>query len=241
MNETFKIKSTGFDEIKKQSIRRAVPILLIAMIFGIAIPFFNSENKEDVWYVLPFVLPIMIFALWSGINKGLKRQKMLFESYLLIFSENAIVREQANTPIVSIQIDEIKSIIKDKKGGYSIKGKTAVDTILIPAQIENFEKLEILFDQIKPIDVTQQLPFAEKYKFPIAIIMLGSMATVYVSLNKILVGICALICCTLFIWFFIEIRKNKNMDHKSKRVGYYLLFILLSILGVTYMKLTTNF
>lgn len=115
MNETFKIKSTGFDEIKKQSIKRAVPILLVSMIFGIAIPFFNSENKEDVWYVLPFILPIMLFALGSGINKGLKRQKMLFESYQLIFSENNIVREQLNTPIVNIQINEIKSIVKRQK------------------------------------------------------------------------------------------------------------------------------
>lgn len=241
MNETFKIKSNGFNEIKKQTIIRAVPLLLISMSFGIGIVFLNSKNKEDVLSALPFMLPIMLFALGFGIYNGLKRQKMLFERYQLIFSENTIVREQANTPIVSIQIEEVKSIIKDKKGGYSIKGKTAVDTILIPAQIENYEKLEILFNQIKPIDVTQQLPFAEKYKFPIAIIMLGSMATVYVSLNKILVGICAVICCTLLIWSSIKIRKNKNIDRKTKRVGYYLLFILLSILGVTYMKLTTNF
>lgn len=241
MNETFKIKSTGFDEIKKQSIIRAVPILLISMCFGIGIVFLNSKNKEDVWYVLPFILPIMLFALGSGIYKGLKRQKMLFDSYQLIFSGNNIVREQVNTPTVNIQIDDIKSIVKDKKGGYSIKGKTAVDTILIPAQIENHEKLEILFTQIKPIDETQQLPFAEKYKIPIAIGMLGSMATVYVSTNKIAVGICAVICCTLFIWSFIQIRKNKNIDHKTKRVGYYLLVVLLSIIVVTFMKFTTDF
>lgn len=240
MNETFKIKSSGFDEIKKQSIIKAVPILLISMSFGIGIVFLNSKNKEDILYVLPFMLPIMLFSLGYGIYKGLKRQKMLFESYKLIFLEKNIVREQVNTPTVNIQIDDIKSIIKDKRGSYTIKGKTAEDIILIPSQIENHQNLEVLFSKIKPIEGVQQLPFDEKYKTPIAVLMLGSMATVYIATDKILVGICAVTCSVLFIWTFIKIRKNKNMDHKSKRIGYYLLLALLSVIAVTFMKITYN-
>lgn len=240
MNETFKIKSNGFDEIKKQSIKKAVPILLISMGFGIGIVFLNSNNKEDVLFVLPFLFPIMLFALGFGIRKGLKRQKMLFESYRLIFLESNITREQVNTPTVNMQIKDIKSIVKDKKGSYTVRGKNEEDIILIPSQIENHQNLEVLFSQIKPIEEIQQLPFDEKYKFPIAIAAMGSAATVYISTNKIIVGICAVVCCFLFIGTFIKIRKNKNMDRKSKRIGYYLLFILLSIIGVTFMKITVN-
>jgi len=239
--ETFKIKSGGFDEIKKQLIIKSVSLLLISISFGIGIVFFNSENKEDVLDILPFMFPIIICALTFGIFNGLKRQKMLFESYQLIFSENNVIRKQVNTPIVNIQFDDIKSIVKNKSGGYTIKGKTAIETILIPAQIENHENLEILFSKIKSIEEFQKLAFDEKYKIPLIVIILGSMATVYVSTNKILVGICAVLCSILLIRSFIEIRKNKNIDLKTKRISYYLLFVLLSVIGVTVMKLTSDF
>lgn len=93
MNEIFKIKANGFDEMKKQLIIKSLPVLLLSMTFGVAIVFFNSKEKEDVLDVLPFIIPICLFSLWYGLYVGLKRQKKLFESYKLIFSENNVVRE----------------------------------------------------------------------------------------------------------------------------------------------------
>lgn len=238
MNEIFKIKANGFDEIKKQFIIKSVLFLLIAMSFGIAIVVFNAKDKEEVFNTLPFLLPIFLFALGSGIFKGLKRQKMLFQSYNLKFSENNVVREQVNTPTINIPFNDIKSISKDKNGGYAIKGKNAVETIFIPAQIENSENLEILFNRIKPIEDFKQSSFDEKYRIPMILLTLGGMVVVYVSFNKILVGICGLIVSSLLIRSFIQVITNKNMDSKTKRVGYYSLLVLVSVVVVTIMKIT---
>ncbi len=164
MTEIFKIRENGFEEIKKKLIIRAVPTLLIAISFGIAIVFFNSKEKEDLYSNLPFMIPFLLFFAGFGIFRGLKRQKMLFESYQLIFSESDVTREQANTPTVNIQFINIKSITKDAKGGYIVKGKTTAETIFIPAQIENYENLEILLNQIKPFSESNEVSFDEKYK-----------------------------------------------------------------------------
>lgn len=238
MNETFKIRENGFDEIKKQLIIKSVLHLLIAMSFGIGIIFFNAKNKQEVFEVLPFIVPIFLFALFYGIFIGLKRQKKLFESYYLKFSENNVVREQFNTPTINIPFGEIKSISKDKKGGYAIKGKTAVETILIPAQIENLQNLEALFTQIKPIEDFEQPSFDEKYRIPMMLLTMGSLMVVFVSFNKILVGICCLILSGLLVRSSIKIITNKNLDSKTKRIGYYSLLVLVSVVAVTIIKIT---
>jgi hypothetical protein len=240
MNKTFQIKTNAFKETKKQLIIKSLPLLLISMCFGFSIIYFNSNDKEDIITILPFIIPIFVFAGAFGILKGLKRQKILLESYKLILSENNVIREQENTPTINIQFMDIKSIIKDKKENFTIKGKTTIETILIPAQIDNYENLEIILNQIKPIEEISQPTFDEKYRIPTLILTLSCMATVYISFNKILVGICGLILSSLLIRSFFQIKKNKNIDIKTKRIGYYSLVVLVSIVAVTIMKVTSN-
>jgi heme/copper-type cytochrome/quinol oxidase subunit 2 len=66
------------------------------------------------------------------------------------------------------------------------------------------------------------------------------MAIVYVSDNKILVGVSALIVSGMLISSFIKIRKNKNIDNKTKRSSYYSLLVLVSVLIVTIMKIISK-
>lgn len=240
MNEIFKIRATGFKEIKKQLIIKSLPLLLISVAFGVTIAFFNTKEKKDLLIVLPIIIPILIFGIGYGLFIGLKRQKQLFQSFNLIFSENNVIREQINTPSINIQFGDVKSIIKNKNGSYVIKGKTTTQTILIPAQIDNYENLEMLFNQIKPIEEFSQPTFDEKYKIPVLIFTLLCMAIVYISFNKILVGICGLIVSGLLIRSFIQIKINNNIDNKTKRIGYYSLLVLVSIVVVTIMKVTSN-
>jgi hypothetical protein len=240
MSEIFKIRVDGFKEIKKQLLFKSLPILLISMAFGLGIAFFNTKDKEDLVTILPIMIPFFVLTLGYGIHKGLKRQKLLFDSYKLLFSENSVIREQINTPTITILLNDIKSIIKDKKGSYTIKGKTNSETIFIPVQIENHEKLELVFNKIKPIESFNKPTFEEKYKTPILLLTLVCMATVYISDNKILVGISGLLVSVLLINSFIKIKNNNNIDNKTKRIGIYSLLVLVSIIFVTIIKITAN-
>lgn len=241
MNEIFKIKENGFSEIKKQIIIKSIPFFLFVVSFGFALTYFNTKDKENVLSSMLFTIPIVILSLTYGLSKALKRQKKIFETYKLVFSEGNILREQFNTPTVNIQFNDIQSIIKEKKGNYTIKGKTAVETILIPSQIDNHEELELIFDKIKPIDKTIQRTFDEKYKIPIFFITFFSMGAVYIAANKILVGVCGLLATFFFLRAFFQIRNNKNIDNKTKQGSYFIFLVLASIIAVTIMKITYNF
>jgi hypothetical protein len=179
-------------------------------------------------------------ALSFGIYKGINRQKLLFESYKLSISEDGITREQSNTPTISIPYSDINSIIKDDKGNFLIKGRTVLETIEVSYLIDNHEQLEKSLSQIRQIETTNKPSFDQKYRMPFVLLTLACMTTVYVSTNKIFVGICGAAVSGLLIWSFIQIQRNKNIDKKTKRGSYFTILVLLSIIATMIIKLTTK-
>ncbi|WP_243471066.1 hypothetical protein [Winogradskyella sp. MH6] len=238
MNTEFQIKENGFAEIKKAMIIKTIPIAILAAGTGLTISHFNTNGQSSDVNVLPFVIPIIIGALAFGLFKGINRQKGLFESYKLIINENEIIREQNNTQTISIPRNEIKSIIRNPKGILTIVGNSNTEIIGVPSQINNSEKLEQILSQIKPITDSDKKPLTEKYKGVLILLMLGLMATVYISKDKIIVGITGTILVLFLGYSFYEVRRNKNIDKKTKNGMWWIIFVLLSIIGNMYFKLT---
>lgn len=238
MNTEFQIKENGFTEIKKTMIIKTIPIAILATGTGLAISHFNTNGQSSDVNVLPFVIPIIIGALAFGLFKGINRQKGLFESYKLIINENEIIREQNNTQTISIPRNEIKSIIRNPKGILTIVGNSNTEIIGVPSQINNSEKLEQILSQIKPITDSDKKPLTEKYKGVLILLMLGLMATVYISKDKIIVGITGIILVLFLGYSFYEVRRNKNIDKKTKNGMWWIILVLLSIIGNMYFKLT---
>jgi hypothetical protein len=238
METEFQIKENGFAEIKKAMIVKTIPIAILAAGTGLAISHFNTNGQSTDVNILPFVIPIIIGALAFGLFKGINRQKGLFESYKLTINENEIVREQNNTQTISIPRDEIKSIIRNPKGILTIVGNSNTEIIGIPSQINNSEKLEQILSEIKPITDSDKKPLTEKYKGVLIILMLGLMATVYISKDKIIVGITGTILILFLGYSFYEVRRNKNIDKKTKNGMWWLILVLLSVIGNMYFKLT---
>ncbi|PTS89380.1 hypothetical protein DBR27_22725 [Flavobacterium sp. HMWF030] len=96
----------------------------------------------------------------------------------------------------------------------------------------------MLLNQIKPIENFSEPTFDEKYKISIGILTLFCLATVYISVNKILVGICGLIIIGLLIRSFIKIKRDSSVDNKSKRNLYISSFLVLAyVVAVTIKKI----
>jgi len=238
MNTEFQIRENGFAEIKKAMIIKTIPIVILAAGTGLSISYFNTNVQSNDVNVLPFVIPIIIGALAFGLFKGINRQKGLFESYKLIINENEIIREQNNTQTISIPHNEIKSIIRNPKGILTIVGNSNTEIIGVPFQINNSEKLEQILSQIKPITYSDKKPLAEKYKGLLNLLMLGLMASVYISKDKLVVGITGTILILILSYSFYEGRRNKNIDKKTKNGMWWLILVLLSVIGNMYFKLT---
>lgn len=238
MTRQFKIKENGFAEIRNKMLWRAIPMMLIAGLGGMAISYFNTNQQSTDVNVWPFVIPIFLAAGAYGIISSIKRQKKIFDSYVLTIDENTIIREQNITPTISIPLEEINGITKQPNGAYIIKGTSSVDMIGIPVQIENMDELELLLSDIKEITINDKKSFTQKYIWASVIITLGLMAAVYTSSNKILVGFSGTILTIGLLYTLVTTQRSKHIDRKTKRGMWIVLILIFSIVSIMYYKLT---
>ncbi|RVT73964.1 hypothetical protein EOD40_13680 [Flavobacterium sufflavum] len=235
--EQFKIRKDGFKEIRKSSLNKAIPISLIALFGGLSISYFNADEQQDVINIFPFLIPLMLGLLAFGLYRGINRQKEIFESYVITFNNNDIIREQYNTSTITISKTDIDKIIKNSNGSFTIKGNSIVDVIDIPSQIENYEKIEKSLSEIRQISTKNNEPFFQKYRLVLSIFSIGLMACVYISKDKIIVGVSGTILLVLLGYSFFEIQRNKSIDKKTKKGMWWLIVVIASIIGNIYFKI----
>lgn len=77
-----------------------------------------------------------------------------------------------------------------------------------------------------------------KYGTLLFILAIGMMLGVYTVTNKIIVGICGTAVTGIFIWAFYVIQTSKNVPGSTKRTSWFFLIVIVSIIYMTYMKLT---
>ena len=232
----FRIKENGFKEIKKQTLTRTVPISLVAVIVGL-VAFEYSYNGTSNLNVYPYVIPIIIGALAFGLNKGLKRQKEIYDTYTLNIDDASITREQANTPSIRLLFSDIKKITKSNQGGLVIKGDGLANSILIPSQINDLVNLETTLKEKCTCGIINSKPLIQRLMIPLVIAVLGLMATLYISSNKVLVGFSGIVLTGIMIWSFIKMQTNKSIDRKTRKSSYWVIVVILSIIGIMIYKI----
>ena len=201
---------------------------------GISV-YITKDDKNPLTIFTPTIL-IFLGVMIFGIFNSVRRQKSLFNSYKLTLSDSGIIREQHNTPKISILYSDINSINKNTNGSFIIKGRKSFDIIGIPSQVENYEQLENSLSKIRPVIYSSESSFKQKLTIPVSILTAILMATVYIATNKIIVGISGTLLSGFFIWSFVEIQRNKNIDKKTKRLSYVAIWVLIWIIIGTISK-----
>src|SRR5690349_17615300 len=233
--QLFRIKEEGLKELKKKLLIRMIPTMVIAVSLGVGMSFINSGYQKTAgiyqFAFVPFLLLIVGFSLFRGV----KKQKALLESYELTISDNLIVREQLNTQDIVIYINEVQEIVKHKNGSFCIRGKKAQNLIIVPAQIDNYEQLEIVLQKICPITTKAQGAFKQKIQVLLSFVAIGSMICVFVATNKILVGTAGSVFAILSIWGLVMIQRSKNVDRKTKNMMWISVLVILSAIGTAMM------
>ncbi len=236
--EQFKIKQDGFKEIRKVILIRTIPISLLTAFAALAISHFTENGQQSDVNVLPFVIPIILGAMALGLYRGIKRQKTIFESYILTIDNTCIKREQHNTPTITISNTDIREIIKTSNGSFTIKGTSNINMIGVPSQIDDYKKLEKSLAEIRKITIKNSEPFLQKFRGLLSILIIGLMAAVYISKDKIIVGLSGTVLLVILGYSFFEVQKSKNIDSKTKNARWWLILVIASIIGVMYFKLT---
>lgn len=241
--QQFKISDDSFNKIRKKQLVKFIPIIVIGIAFTIAVTTLKSKKEDHqtntvaILITTPLVLAGVFFMLYRGINK----QKPLFDSYTIIVDANVITRKQLNTPDMAIYFNEISEIDKTKNNTILIKGKTPAETIVVIPQIDNYSELEKLLNEIKPINQHPTVSLFQKYSKVIGILTAALMMAAFMAANKIIVGICGTLAAGIFIYSYIQIVRNPNIEDKVKRKMRIIFIPVAAIVYVTIAKITGRF
>jgi hypothetical protein len=236
--QTFKLDQQRFKELRKNIIIRLLSFSAMVVAVFFCIFYFSPYDKAPHWESLQLFIPLMLVTWSFGIYRGVKKQKELFNSYVLTISNNMVMRERLETPTISVYFNDINEIIKHKNGSITIKGKDKSDVIAIPVQAENFAVIESLLQSAKPIITETQVPLMQKYSSLGGVITGILMICVYTVNNKIIVGITGTLLIVFMLWSFAKLRTSKNVDENTKKSMNWIWIVIISVIGIMFYKLT---
>ena len=236
--EQYKIRKDSIKEIRKTMLIKSLSISLLTIIGGLLISHYSTNGQQSEVNVYPYVIPILLVSLGYGLYLSVIRQKQIFDSYRLTIDINGITREQHNTPTINISNAEVREIIKNSNGSFTIKGKSSLNVIVVPSQIDNYEKLVKSLTEIRHISTKSKEPFLQKNRELLSLLTIGSLAGVYISNDKIIVGVSGSVLLGILGYSFFEVQRSKNVDNKTKNGMWLLILVIASIIGIMYYKLT---
>jgi hypothetical protein len=213
-------------------------LLLIAAAFGVFISEYYSSNKTvSNTHDLPLIIAVIMVVMTFSLIRVIKGQKVIFETYKLIIDDVRIIRQQGNTPDITLTFSEIKSITKTSKGGLVIRGSNPLNMILVPAQLDGLSGLEQLLLENCKVQMSDSNPLMQRLLIPFTLFTLCLMAVIYISNNKIIVLISGIILLPIMIAGFIKLQTNKNIDNKTRKSSYWMILMFLIIIGIVVKKM----
>ncbi|MBS1660763.1 MAG: hypothetical protein JST68_06905 [Bacteroidetes bacterium] len=234
--QEFRITEEDFKKNRKKYLIFMVP-LMIAIIAGVVI--FNLyTSKDDDFNTIPFLLPVLFAIYGFSLYRGVKRQREYMTNYVIIISDEEIIRKMPKMPDLAIRFFEIKEIVKTKKGGFMVTGIDRADVIHIPRLMNKDGVLEQRLSMLAPITTGSPSTTYFWLRKMLPLFGTASMIISFVVQNSIISVFFGLVAVGLFIWAAYDLQTNKNVSSRVKwRVWRYVLIILFIIL-VTVAKLT---
>ena len=237
--EEFGITREGIQAILRKTFTRVFPLILVAALGGISIPILREikvgeKENLDVFDLIPVGI-IAIFLLIS-IFRTKRRLENIYSDYSLVFENDSITRTAPTMPKLTIPFHEIKQVKKTAMGGFAVMGSSRLNTLFIPAQVENIQRVEELLKAIPTVTITDKQTLLEKLGLPIVLSALVLFGFFIISDNVIVILSTGITLFTGLIYSFILVRKSKMYDQSSKNKAWFSLIVALSLLALMYFR-----
>jgi hypothetical protein len=236
--ETFRTRAGSFSEVRKKMLPLMIGLYTGMFLLVIVLPAISGgpEQRWSLVLITLLIFSIVIgFATWSA----LKRQRRSFESFTLTIDDEKVVREQYNTPTITIYKRDVVRIIRNHNGSFTIVGDNELNAIGIPEQIENYEQLKDNLEQIRRIDIKMSKSLAEKLFVPISLVVALLIATTGITDNANLNVVCSFLIIVIMTSGMVVILVSKNIDKRTKRWSWIFLITIISYL-VNIFSLLSN-
>lgn len=192
----------------------------------------REEPSDSLISTLIIMIPVSGVSLYYN----LKRQKRTYESFRLTITEDAVIREQADTPTITIPRNRINEIFRTGSGIICIVGESKLNAIGVPLQIENREELERKLSEIRPI-VTKS-PWTSTVILQligIAVVIAGCPIGLLTD-DRPTITVSGFGLCAFLVVGFILIHRSKHFDRRMKRMSYLTIIPLLGVLSYVIMQ-----
>lgn len=199
-----------------------------------------KDNSRESLYSLFFSVPVMIAIMSFSMVRNMKRHRKAFESYRLLIEPGSVTRIEEGSPLLKIYREDIVSIEKTYTGGYVIKGKGPLNTILVPPQMQHPADLENALRQLHSLTAKSSNAFLSKATIPLSLLSIVSMIGILASDDKRILITCALVFYPIQIWAVVSMIRNGN---KSAQTIIAIIVLLVMIIGVSinfFMRLSGN-
>gem|GEM_PF-5461625 len=178
------------------------------------------RNDPDRWLLVPWILAVFVvitvFTTWAA----LRRNRRSFETYKLMIDDEKIVREQFDTPTITIYKRNITDIVKNADGSFTVTGDNDLNAIGIPSQIDRYHRLEEELRRIRSIHSKNVKSFAEKMFVPVSLFAGLLIAVTTMTENTMVDLICSGLLVTIMTFGMAVILVTKNVDKKTKRLSW---------------------
>lgn len=237
--EEFGITSAGIRIILRKTFNRVFPLVLVLILGGITIPILQEikvgkKENLDVFDLIP--VGIIALFLTISILRTKKRLEKIYSGYSLTFENETITRTAPLMPTLTIPFKEITKVKKTAVGGFAIVGSSRLNTLFIPAQLENIERVEELLIAIPTVTITEKSTLLEKLGLPIVLSMLLLFGAFMLSDHPVIIISTGVTMCMVLIYSFIIVQKSKMYDRQTKNKSWISLLVLCSILATMYYR-----
>lgn len=217
----FYLDQDQFNQFKRALLIRTIPLLLLPLT---VVLIFNRPEKTTAILLILMFLAIIFFVMRNSI----KKQKKAWETFELIIGEFNIERKQEGFPDILISKNEVTEAVEAKNGSVSLISKSNSNMIIIPFSVENKAALlETLseFTTIRKVKNNNGLLLT----YGAGIMGIVLLFSFMLSTNFYFTIVTGFILVAFNIWSFIEIQRNKNIDSKVKRSGYFTFILLIVV------------
>lgn len=238
--QQFRIRKDTFKQMQRKILKKIVPLMIIPIVVVFWFQFSTIDGGNDSVYATYIPVLIVLGVTSYVLYKANKRNILLLESYVLTFDDECIAREMMDLPFIAIPKAEITEILKKQDGSFWIKGKSKADFIGVSYQIEEYDTVERLLSEIKPISVQGNKTFTEKFYWLIVLLPIASMIGVYAFKDKILVSLCGTIFVAFSIYSAYQIKTSKNVPLIVKKNLWLYILVYISVIGAVFLKLIAD-
>ncbi|MBS1605382.1 MAG: hypothetical protein JST42_22150 [Bacteroidetes bacterium] len=212
------IGEEGIKKFRRRYFNILLPIVAGGAAIYLAINLMSTHASDGP---TPFIITAAVLAYFGfTMTRLFNKQKKVLRSYRLTITDNEIVREQLNTPPLTINFMEVKEIMKTKKGSFIVRGVSRTDLIQIPYWVDDVASLENELQKFSPITTANTYIRKQYGVLVLRVLALALLIVTSTVDNKIVVSICATALIALIAWGLNEIRLNKNISVNSKRRSF---------------------